>query len=112
MTYKDGKLDFEGSLDADGTGADILTSAHAEGCLHARSIAFAPDAEFRAAKGCFEMSVTPAGLRWKLPGIEVLQGSDAFYGTGTTQADGRLVLDLANRSRQVRYTSAIASLSP
>jgi hypothetical protein len=56
--------------------------------------------------------VAPAGLRWKFPGIEVLQGSDAFYGTGTTQADGRLVLDLTNRSRQVRYTSAIVAASP
>ena len=112
VAYQGGRVDFEGSLDADGTGVDLLSSAHAEGCLHARSIAFSPDAEFRAAKGCFEMSVTPAGLRWKFPGIEVLQGNDAFYGTGTTQADGRLVLDLTNRTRQVRYTSAIASLSP
>jgi hypothetical protein len=112
VAYKGGRVDFEGSLDADGTGVDLLNSARAEGCLHARSIAFAPDAEFRAAKGCFEMSVTPAGLRWKFPGIEVLQGSDAFYGTGTTQADGRLVLELTNRIRQVRYTSAIAPVSP
>ncbi len=112
VAYKGGSVDFEGSLDANGTGADLLNTARAEGCLHARSIAFAPDTEFRAAKGCFEMSVTPAGLRWKFPGIEVLQGSDAFYGAGTTQADGRLVLDLTNRSRQVRYTSAIAPASP
>jgi AsmA protein len=111
VAYKGGSVDFEGSLDADGAGVELLNSARAEGCLHARSIAFAPDAEFRAAKGCFEMSTTPAGLRWKFPGIEVLQGSDAFYGTGTTQPDGRLVLDLTNRGRQVRYTSAIASLS-
>jgi hypothetical protein len=112
VAYKGGSVDFEGSLDADGTGVDLLNSARAEGCLHARSIAFGPDADFRAAKGCFEMSVAPAGLRWKFPGIEVLQGSDAFYGTGTTQADGRLVLDLTNRSRQVRYTSAIVAASP
>lgn len=112
VAYKGGRIDFEGSLDADGTGTDLFSSARAEGCLHARTIAFAPDADFRTAKGCFEMSMTPAGLRWKLPGIEVLQGGDAYYGTGATQADGRLVLDLTNRGRQVRYTSAIAALTP
>jgi hypothetical protein len=112
VAYKGGSVDFEGSLDADGTGIELLNSARAEGCLHARSIAFSPDAEFRAAKGCFEMSATPSGLRWKFPGIEVLQGSDAYYGTGTTQSDGRLVLDLTNRTRQVRYTSTIAPVSP
>ena len=70
VAYNGGSVDFEGSLDADGTGVDLLSSARAEGCLHARSIAFAPDAEFRAAKGCFEMSATPTGLRWKFPGLE------------------------------------------
>ncbi len=108
VAYKGGRIDFEGDLYADGLDADALASAHAEGCLHARSISFAPDAEFRAAKGCFEMSATPAGMRWKLPGIEVQQGADSLYGTGTTQADGRLVLDLMNRDRAVHYSSAPA----
>jgi hypothetical protein len=117
VAYKGGHVDFEGRLDAEGSGAEIVNSAHAEGCLHARSISFAPDAEFRAAKGCFEMSMsastTGAGMRWKFPGIEVLQGGDSFYGTGATQADGRVVLDLTNRnSRQVRYTSAIPPATP
>jgi hypothetical protein len=111
VAYKGGRVDFEGSLDADGAGAEFPAGAHAEGCLHGRSIAFSAEADFRAVKGCFEMTVSPAGLRWKLPGIEVVQGGDTFYGTGATQADGRLVLDLANRNRQVRYSSAIASIS-
>ncbi len=111
VAYKGGRVDFEGSLDADGAGVDLLAGVHAEGCLHGRSIEFAPDTEFRTVKGCFEMTASPAGFHWKLPGIEVLQGSDTYYGTGATQADGRWVLDLANRNRQVHYSSAIASLS-
>jgi hypothetical protein len=91
----------------------LLTSARAEGCMHARSIAFAPDLDFRAAKGCFEMTESTAGMRWKLPAIEVTQGADVFYGTGASQADGRLVLDLTNRgSRQVHYLSAVPPASP
>jgi hypothetical protein len=111
VPYKGGHVDFDGRLDADGAGMEILNSARAEGCLHARSIAFSADAEFRTAKGCFELSVTSAGLRWKLPGIEVLQGGDDLFGTGATQADGRLVLDLTNSSnRQVHY-STVAPVS-
>jgi hypothetical protein len=113
VAYKGGRVDFEGSLDAEGTGVELLNNSRAEGCLHARSISFAPDAEFRTAKGCFEMSMSTAGMRWKFPGIEVQQGPDSFYGTGSTQADGRLVLDLTNRnSRQVRYTGSIPTTSP
>jgi len=57
------------------------------------------------------MTASPSGFRWKLPGIEVVQGGDTLYGTGATLPDGRLVLDLANRTRQAHYSSAIVSLS-
>ncbi|HML15563.1 MAG TPA: hypothetical protein VK419_01000 [Bryobacteraceae bacterium] len=109
VPYKNGELDFEGDLDADGMGAQLLTSAHAEGCLKGRSIAFTPDAEFRSVSGCFEMSPGP---RWKITGLEVVQAGETYNGTGSTQTDGRLVLDLTNRGKQVRYTSTLASLAP
>ncbi len=102
VAYKGGKLDFEGSVDADGSGMDLITSAHGEGHLHGRSIAFAPDADFRTVTGCFELF---AGPRWKISGLEVAQGSDIYTGTGASQSDGRVVLDLTSRGRQIRYTS-------
>jgi hypothetical protein len=108
VAYKNGQLDFEGNLDAQGVDAELVSSAHAEGCLKGRSIAFAPDAEFRTASGCFEMA---AGPRWRITGLEVVQGGETYSGTGSTQADGRLVLDLTNRGKQVRYTSTLASLA-
>ena len=104
VVYKDGKLDFEGSVDADGVGADILAGAHAEGRLHGRSIAFSPEAGFRTASACFEVT----GDRWKLSSVEVTQGSDIYTGSGATQTDGRLVLDLSSRGRQVRYSTLLA----
>ena len=104
VAYKDGRLDFEGSVDADGSGADLLTGAHAEGRLHGRSIAFSPEAEFRTASACFEVT----GERWKLSSVEVTQGTDAYTGSGATQTDGRLVLDLSTRGRQVRYSTVLA----
>ena len=109
VAYKNGQLDFEGDLEADGLGAQVLSSAHAEGCLKGRSIAFTPDAEFRSVSGCFEMAPGP---RWRITGLEVVQGGETYSGTGSTQADGRLVLDLTNRGKQVRYTSTLASLGP
>ena len=108
VPYKEGMLDFEGSLDADGTGADILAGAHAEGRVHGRSIAFSPDAEFRTAAACFEVSEQAGGERWKLSSVEVTQGNDTYTGSGATQSDGRLVLDLLSRGRQFRYSTLLA----
>ena len=109
VNYKDGKLDFEGTLDADGAGADILASAHAEGRVHGRSIVFSPEAEFRTAAACFEVSEQTGGERWKLSSVEVTQGADTYTGSGATLGDGRLVLDLLSRGRQVRYSTLLAA---
>jgi hypothetical protein len=109
VAYKEGTLDFEGSVDADGAGAEILASAHAEGRVHGRSIVFSPEAEFRTAAACFEVSEQTVGERWKLSSVELTQGADTYTGSGATQSDGRLVLDLLSRGRQVRYSTLVAA---
>ena len=105
LAYLGGRLDFEGSADADGTGSEILGSAHAEGHVHGRSIAFSPDVEFRTGSACFEAG----DQRWKLSSVEVTQGADTYTGSGATQSDGRLVLDLLSRGRLVHYSALLAS---
>jgi AsmA protein len=105
VASKDGRLDVEGSLDTDGVGAEILSGARAEGRVHGRSIAFSPEADFRTAAACFEVSEQ----RWKLSSVEVTQGADTYTGSGATQSDGRLVLDLLSRGRQVRYSTLLAA---
>ena len=97
IAYKGGELDLEGILDAEGQGSDLLESAHAEGTLRGRSILFAPDTEFRAVKARFEMQGGGAGSRWKLSNVEVNQSGESLAGTGASQADGKLVLELVNR---------------
>jgi hypothetical protein len=109
VSYKDGKLDFDGTVDADGTGAAILAGAHAEGRVHGRSIVFSPEAEFRTAAACFEVSEQAGGERWKLTSVDVTQGADTYTGSGATVGDGRLVLDLLSRGRQVRYSTLLAA---
>jgi hypothetical protein len=108
LDYKEGTVDFEGSLDADGIGADIVASAHAEGRVHGQSIAFSPDAEFRTFAACFEVTEQGGAERWKLSSVEATQGAETYTGTGATQSDGRLVLDLLSRGRQVRYSTLVA----
>ena len=109
VPYKSGTLDLEGTLEASGAGSDFLSTAQAEAHFKGSGIAFSSEAEFRTASGCFELF--PGG-RWKISDLEVVQGSDTLTGAGATQADGRLVLDLTNRGRQIRYTSALAPVSP
>lgn len=111
VPYKGGRLDFEGRVETSGDGPPLFATLRATGTLNGRSIAFSPDADFRNVSGGFEASVQGASLRWKFTDLEVTQGSDVYLGEGTTQADGRVVLDLMNRGRQVRYTGSLVSLA-
>ena len=111
IAYKSGKLDLEGTLDAEGEGAELFESAHAEGTLRGRSILFSPDTEFRSVGARFEMLGGGAGSRWKLSNIEANQSGESLAGTGASQADGRLVLDLVNRGRSQRYTGTLFTLA-
>ena len=108
VAYKGGSLDFDGSADAEGAGVQLLLGAHAEGSFRGRAIAFTPDAEFRTVAGCFELQ---PGVRWKISCLDLMQAGETYTGTGATQSDGRLVLDLSNRGRQIRYTGTLAALA-
>jgi hypothetical protein len=103
LPYKGGKLDFTGKISAEGNGPALWASIKADGILSGRSIAFSPDAEFRRATGRFQLSMTAAGPHWKLSGLKLTQGNDSYSGEGSTQADGRIVLDLSSGGRQVTY---------
>ena len=111
VAYKGGELDLEGTLDADGEGSDLFENARAEGTLRGRAILFAPDTEFRTVAARFEMQGGGAASRWKLSNVEVNQGGESLAGTGSSQADGRLVLELVSRGRPLRYTGTLFTLA-
>jgi hypothetical protein len=111
IAYKGGALDLEGILDAEGDGSDLFDSARAEGTLRGRAILFAPDTEFRTAVARFEMQGGGAASRWKLSNVEVNQSGESLAGTGASQADGRLVLELVSRGRPLRYTGTLFTLA-
>ena len=94
-----------------GLGLDLLSNVHAEGPC-GRGILFSPEAEFRSVTGRFEMKMAQGEPRWKLSDLDLIQAGETYSGEGTTQPDGRLVLELASRGRQVRYTGTMFALVP
>ena len=109
VPYKGGEVDFEGSLEADGLDGEILETAHALGRLRGRSVSFAPDAEFRTVTACFEMTGSTGGQLWKLGSMEAVQGSDTYTGSGVSQPDGKLVLDLNHAGHPARFVAGLAA---
>jgi hypothetical protein len=107
IAYKGGALDLEGILDAEGDGSDLFDSVRAEGTLRGRAILFAPDTEFRTVAARFEMQGVGAASRWKFSNVEANQSGELLAGTGASQTDGRLVLELISRGKPLRYTGTL-----
>jgi hypothetical protein len=106
VPYKGGSVDFEGTADAEGSGLQLLVTARAEGVFRGRSVSFAQDVDFRTATGHFDFK----NAAWKLSNIEIAQGSDSLTGAGSSQSDGRLVLELITaRNKQVRYSGTMVA---
>ena len=112
FAYKGGSLDFSGKIESAGLGPGLLSNVRAEGSLRGRGILFSPEAEFRSVTGRFEMKMAQGEPRWKLSDLDLIQGGETYSGEGTTQPDGRLILELASRGRQVRYTGTMFALAP
>jgi AsmA-like protein len=112
FAYKGGNLDFSGKIESAGLGLDLWSNLRAEGSLRGRGILFSPEAEFRSVTGRFEMKMAQGEPRWKLSDLDLIQGGETYSGEGTNQPDGRLVLELASRGRQVRYTGTMFALVP
>jgi hypothetical protein len=49
--------------------------------------------------------------RWKLSNVEVNQSGESLAGSGASQADGRIVLELTSRGRPLRYTGTLFTLA-
>lgn len=105
LPWRGGRIDLEGALNTAGTGLDLAAHAHAEGVLRARAISL-PDADFRTATATFECSVIGGAPRWSLTAVEATQEAETYVGTGATQPDGRILLDLMNVRRQTRLSVA------
>ncbi len=109
LVYKDGLLSVEGSAGAEGLGGEVTASAQGEGTFTGEDIAFASDAGFQTIAGNFALS---PGLRVKLTDVQISQGPDTYSGQGSTQPDGKLLLELTGARRQLRLLGTLLAPAP
>jgi hypothetical protein len=112
IAYKGGRLDFDGSLEAEGTGTQVLRTVHGAGSFSGRAIAFGQDMDFRTVIGCFELAGSVNGARWKVRELEVVQNGDSYTGQATAQADGRVLFELSSGGKKLRYNGSLFAMIP
>jgi hypothetical protein len=109
LAYKSGTLSMEGTATSGGLGPDVIATAKGEGSFSGEDISFAPDAEFETVAGDFVLS---SGGRVRLTNLQIAEGPDTFAGQGSTQADGRLLLELTGARKQLRLVGTLLAPRP
>lgn len=108
LAWRNGKVDLEGSMESLGSGLDILLSLQGRGTFEARGVVLSPEQVVRTANGEFTLSLGRTGPQFRLSDVAASLGSEHFTGDGSTQADGRLQMELASANRTLRLNVDVA----
>jgi hypothetical protein len=106
LPWRGSAVEGELAVQSTGTGLLLLRNAKANGTFVAKALGFTPD-DFRNATGAYELSAPRGTPVLKLSSIEASGGPDVFTGQGATEADGRLVVDLANGRKKLRLAGTV-----
>ncbi len=102
VTWKNGTVDAEGTVDSSGVGLSLIRNAAAVGRFTAHGLDL-PDGPFQSVTGAFEFK-TPV---LRLGGLEASAGPETFTGQGRSEADGKLMVDLSSGQRRLKMTGTL-----
>jgi hypothetical protein len=108
--WRSGRVDLDGTLESAGLGSEFLLNLSSDGTFQARSIAVLPENPVRTASGSYEFSMSRGDPKLKLTSLQAALGSEKFLGHGGTQADGKLLVDLASSERVMHVAGPLSPL--
>lgn len=110
LAWRGGKVDLAGSLETSGIGIDLLLNLRSDGTFQARSVDVLQEYPVRTVSGTYGLSITRSGPQIKLTAVQAALGAERFSGQGSTQPDGKLLVDLASASRIMHVGGPVAPL--
>jgi hypothetical protein len=97
--WRGGKVSADMTVDTSGAGAETLGNLRADGSFNARGV----EMNYTSMEGCFQFA-WGGKPRVKLNSLQLSDGETTFIGSGSTAANGELVLDLGGVAKPVRLT--------
>jgi hypothetical protein len=110
LNWQGGTVDLSGTFNASGMATDFLQSLQGEGTFQARALSVLPETPITSVAGSYVFSVSRQGPKITLTSVQAALGAERFSGSGETQQDGQLQLELASASRTVHVTGPLTPL--
>jgi hypothetical protein len=112
LEYRNGRLDLEGEIETSGIAENLLLNVRSQGTFEGQGIELGPDTEVGSITGAYKIGPVSGIPRLVLSNIQVEQGADTFSGQGSSQPDGRIVLELTSGRKQLRLTGMLLPIHP
>ena len=90
--------------------SDLFAKARASGTFEAENLALSPDVQFSTLSGLYELRLDAGWPQLAITKVQAEHGDEIWLGSGRTQQDGTLLIDLANGSRQMHVVSTLSFL--
>jgi hypothetical protein len=106
-SWAGGLLNAEGRLTSSGAGQDVLRNLTAEGSFDGEDLSPSTEEVFETASGNFRISFAGGWPNLRLSDIQASRSGDEWLGTGNTESDGRLLINLEHEGEQIRIVSSL-----
>ncbi len=107
LAWKGGRLDVHGLVTTAGFGEDLLRNLQSTGAFEGTDLNPSQDVNFSAVTGNYTLSFDSGWPRLQLTELSAEQAEEAWQGTGSSDKDGGLVLDLTDGARQLHVVSTL-----
>ncbi|MFZ0595079.1 MAG: hypothetical protein WAM39_31750, partial [Bryobacteraceae bacterium] len=107
LAWKGGRLDVSGLVTTAGFGEDLLRNLQSTGAFEGRDLNPSQDVNFSAVTGNYTLSFDSGWPRLQLTELSAEQAEEAWQGSGSSDKDGGLVLDLTDGARQLHVVSTL-----
>jgi AsmA family len=105
--WANGVLNAQGQFSSTGAGKDLLRNLTAQGSFDGEDLALSSNDKFQSVSGLFEISFSDDWPDLRLSNIQAMRDGDDWSGDGSTQSDGKLIINLLHAGRQVRFVSSL-----
>lgn len=110
VAWKSGRIDSETVVESSGTGTELLSNLHSSGTFVARGLEMDALPDLVTASGAYDLIWAAPAPQLRFSDLQVVAGGETYTGEGSTQPGGRLVIQLASGSREMRMSGSLAEL--
>ncbi len=110
VNCRSGKADAEGVIETRGTGRDLLANLRSQGVFNGQGLDFGLTPGVKSISGTYRLAWAKPEPRLSFQELELEIDGEVYTGRGATQEDGRLLIELASPTREMRVSGTLARL--